>query len=108
MTTICAVKKDNQLAMAGDGQITMGQQVIMKGSARKIRRIVVTKRDPRRQRIQGQDERAAPQDKNPPKRPARPHRSPSRTRIQLPPSSLSAARGENSRRTASMKGVTCL
>ena len=39
MTTICAVKKDNQLAMAGDGQITMGQQVIMKGSARKIRRI---------------------------------------------------------------------
>ena len=38
MTTICADKKDNQLAMAGDGQITMGQQVIMKGSARKIRR----------------------------------------------------------------------
>ena len=43
MTTICAVKKDNQLAMAGDGQITMGQQVIMKGSARKIRRIIITK-----------------------------------------------------------------
>lgn len=39
MTTICAVKKDHQCAMAGDGQITMGQSVIMKGSAKKIRRI---------------------------------------------------------------------
>lgn len=39
MTTICAVKKDNQLAMAGDGQITMGESVIMKGTARKLRRI---------------------------------------------------------------------
>lgn len=39
MTTICAVKKANQLAMAGDGQITMGEKVIMKGSARKLRRI---------------------------------------------------------------------
>lgn len=39
MTTICAVKKDNQLAMAGDGQITMGESTIMKGSARKLRRI---------------------------------------------------------------------
>ena len=25
MTTICAVKKDNQVAMAGDGQVTMGE-----------------------------------------------------------------------------------
>lgn len=39
MTTICAVNKDGQFAMAGDGQITMGQSVIMKGSARKIRRL---------------------------------------------------------------------
>ncbi|MDO4432382.1 MAG: HslU--HslV peptidase proteolytic subunit [Aerococcaceae bacterium] len=39
MTTICAVKKDNQLAMAGDGQVTMGEKVIMKGGARKLRRI---------------------------------------------------------------------
>lgn len=39
MTTICAVKKDTQLAMAGDGQITMGETVIMKGGARKLRRI---------------------------------------------------------------------
>lgn len=33
MTTICAVKKDNQVAMAGDGQVTMGEKVIMKGTA---------------------------------------------------------------------------
>lgn len=39
MTTICAVTKNGQFAMAGDGQITMGQSVIMKGSARKIRRL---------------------------------------------------------------------
>lgn len=39
MTTICAIKKDKQLAMAGDGQITMGESTIMKGSARKLRRI---------------------------------------------------------------------
>ena len=39
MTTICAVRKDNQLAMAGDGQVTMGETVIMKGGARKLRRI---------------------------------------------------------------------
>ncbi|MGY3724296.1 ATP dependent peptidase CodWX, CodW component. Threonine peptidase. MEROPS family T01B [Granulicatella balaenopterae] len=39
MTTICAVKKGNQVAMAGDGQVTMGEKVIMKGTARKIRRI---------------------------------------------------------------------
>ncbi len=39
MTTICAVKKGNQLAMAGDGQVTMGETVIMKGGAKKLRRI---------------------------------------------------------------------
>lgn len=39
MTTICAVKKGNQLAMAGDGQVTLGEKVIMKGGARKLRRI---------------------------------------------------------------------
>ena len=43
MTTICAVKKDNQVAMAGDGQVTMGEKVIMKGTARKIRRILTIK-----------------------------------------------------------------
>lgn len=39
MTTICAVKKGTQLAMAGDGQVTMGEKVIMKGGAKKLRRI---------------------------------------------------------------------
>lgn len=38
-TTICAIEKDGKLAMAGDGQLTMGEQVIMKGTARKVRRI---------------------------------------------------------------------
>lgn len=39
MTTICAVRHKDKIAMAGDGQVTMGEQVIMKGTARKIRRI---------------------------------------------------------------------
>jgi ATP-dependent HslUV protease, peptidase subunit HslV len=38
-TTICAVKKDGKLAMAGDGQVTMGQSIVMKGTAKKVRRI---------------------------------------------------------------------
>ena len=38
-TTICAVEKDGKFAMAGDGQVTMGEQVVMKGTARKVRRI---------------------------------------------------------------------
>ncbi|AYW48745.1 HslU--HslV peptidase proteolytic subunit [Tetragenococcus osmophilus] len=38
-TTICAVEKDGKLAMAGDGQVTMGEQVVMKGTAQKVRRI---------------------------------------------------------------------
>ena len=38
-TTICAVKRDGQIAMAGDGQVTAGQSVIMKGNAVKVRRI---------------------------------------------------------------------
>ena len=37
-TTILAVKKDGTVAMAGDGQVTLGDTV-MKGSARKVRRI---------------------------------------------------------------------
>ena len=39
MTTILAVKKDNQVAIAGDGQVTMGESVIFKNSATKVRRI---------------------------------------------------------------------
>jgi ATP-dependent HslUV protease subunit HslV len=37
-TTVIAVKKDGKVAMAGDGQVTMGETV-MKGNARKVRRI---------------------------------------------------------------------
>ena len=37
-TTILSVRKDGQVAMAGDGQVTLGQTVI-KGNARKVRRI---------------------------------------------------------------------
>jgi ATP-dependent HslUV protease subunit HslV len=39
MTTIAAVRKDGHTAIAGDGQVTLGEKVIMKGSAQKIRRI---------------------------------------------------------------------
>lgn len=38
-TTICAVKRDGKIAIAGDGQITQGQSVVMKGTAVKVRRI---------------------------------------------------------------------
>ena len=38
-TTICAVKKDGHIAIAGDGQVTMGEHTIFKGTARKVRRI---------------------------------------------------------------------
>ena len=38
-TTICAVKRNGVTAIAGDGQVTMGENVIMKNSARKVRRI---------------------------------------------------------------------
>jgi ATP-dependent HslUV protease subunit HslV len=37
-TTILAVKRNGQLAMGGDGQVTLGSTV-MKGNARKLRRI---------------------------------------------------------------------
>ena len=38
-TTILAVRRNGQVAMAGDGQVTMGQTV-MKNNARKIRRLL--------------------------------------------------------------------
>ncbi len=38
-TTICAVRKNGQTAIAGDGQVTMGESTIFKGTARKVRRI---------------------------------------------------------------------
>jgi ATP-dependent HslUV protease, peptidase subunit HslV len=38
-TTIVAVKKGDKSAIAGDGQVTMGQSTIMKSTAKKIRRL---------------------------------------------------------------------
>ena len=38
-TTIVAVRKDGRGAMAGDGQVTFGQQTVMKHRARKVRRL---------------------------------------------------------------------
>lgn len=38
-TTICAVKKDGTIAVAGDGQVTQGQNTVLKGNAVKVRRI---------------------------------------------------------------------
>jgi ATP-dependent HslUV protease, peptidase subunit HslV len=38
-TTIVAVHKDGRGAMAGDGQVTMGQAAVVKHRARKVRRI---------------------------------------------------------------------
>ena len=39
-TTILAVRKDGKVAIAGDGQVTMGDSVIMKGNARKVRTLL--------------------------------------------------------------------
>ncbi|WP_278390470.1 HslVU peptidase proteolytic subunit [Lactobacillus acetotolerans] len=39
MTTICSVKFNGETAIAGDGQVTLGEKVIAKATARKIRRI---------------------------------------------------------------------
>lgn len=38
-TTIVAVKKDGKTVIVGDGQVTMGQSIILKGTARKVRRL---------------------------------------------------------------------
>ena len=38
-TTICAVSKNGETAIAGDGQVTMGESVVMKNNAKKVRRI---------------------------------------------------------------------
>lgn len=38
-TTICAVRRDGMCALAGDGQVTVGETTIMKHSAKKVRRI---------------------------------------------------------------------
>ena len=38
-TTICAVNRDGHIAIAGDGQVTMGENTIFKTSAKKVRRL---------------------------------------------------------------------
>ncbi len=38
MTTIITIRKGGKVVMAGDGQVSLGQTV-MKGNARKVRRI---------------------------------------------------------------------
>ena len=38
-TTIVAVKKGEHVAIAGDGQVTLGQATVMKHKARKVRRL---------------------------------------------------------------------
>lgn len=38
-TTICAVQRNGKTAIAGDGQVTMGESVVFKNNAVKVRRI---------------------------------------------------------------------
>ena len=38
-TTICAVRRNGVIAIAGDGQVTMGEHTIFKRTARKVRRL---------------------------------------------------------------------
>lgn len=38
-TTIICVRRGGQVVLAGDGQVTMGEKIIMKGSVRKLRRL---------------------------------------------------------------------
>ena len=44
MTTILAVRRGNEVVVAGDGQVSVGQTV-MKGTARKVRRLSPGGRD---------------------------------------------------------------
>lgn len=39
-TTIACVRKNGKCAIAGDGQVTMGEKVIMKQGAKKVRRLL--------------------------------------------------------------------
>lgn len=38
-TTICCIRRNGQVAIAGDGQVTMGQSTVMKAGAKKVRRL---------------------------------------------------------------------
>ncbi|MSP53326.1 MAG: ATP-dependent protease subunit HslV [Gammaproteobacteria bacterium] len=39
MTTIVSVRRGNTVVIGGDGQVTMGQSIVLKGNARKVRRL---------------------------------------------------------------------
>ena len=39
MTTIVSVRREGQVVIGGDGQVTLGERIIMKGNARKVRRL---------------------------------------------------------------------
>ena len=39
MTTIVSVRREGQVVIGGDGQVTLGERFIMKGNARKVRRL---------------------------------------------------------------------
>ena len=39
MTTIVSVRRGNKVVIGGDGQVTMGQSIVLKGNARKVRRL---------------------------------------------------------------------
>ena len=45
-TTIIGVKKDGRTIIAGDGQATLGEHVIMKSNSKKVRRIFIDKKVP--------------------------------------------------------------
>lgn len=38
-TTIVSCRRGNQVVIGGDGQVTMGQSIVLKGNARKVRRL---------------------------------------------------------------------
>ncbi|OTQ57476.1 ATP-dependent protease subunit HslV [Gilliamella sp. A7] len=39
MTTIVSLRREGQVVIGGDGQVTLGERIIMKGNARKVRRL---------------------------------------------------------------------
>ena len=38
-TTIVAVRRNGEICIGGDGQVTMGESTVMKSSAKKVRKI---------------------------------------------------------------------
>lgn len=39
MTTIVSVRRKNEVVIGGDGQVTLGERIIMKGNAKKVRQL---------------------------------------------------------------------